>query len=72
MLGEHDVTVETETMIKIVMLAIVIAINHFNLQERNIVYKLRHEAYDYNTLKNDIGGNILGVSREILRTNYLL
>jgi len=38
-LGEHDVTVETETMIKI---------------ERNIVYKLRHESYDSNTLKNDI------------------
>jgi len=38
-LGEHDVTVETETMIKI---------------ERNIVYKLRHESYNSNTLKNDI------------------
>jgi len=38
-LGEHDVTVETETMIKI---------------ERNIVYKLRHESYDSSTVKNDI------------------
>jgi len=38
-LGEHDVSVETETMIKI---------------ERNIEYKVRHEEYDTNTLKNDI------------------
>jgi len=38
-LGEHDVSVETDTMIKI---------------ERNIEYKVRHEEYDSNTLKNDI------------------
>jgi len=38
-LGEHDITVETETMIK---------------TERNIIYKIRHESFDSNTLKNDI------------------
>jgi len=38
-LGEHDVKVETETMIKI---------------ERTVVYKIKHEEYDSNTLKNDI------------------
>jgi len=38
-LGEHDVLVETETMIKI---------------ERTVISKIRHENYDDNTLKNDI------------------
>ena len=25
-----------------------------NFQERNIIYKIRHESFDSNTLKNDI------------------
>lgn len=53
-LGEHDVTVETETMIKI---------------ERNIVYKLRHEEYNPNSLKNDIA--LFKMDKEVDTAIYL-